>query len=240
MKIPFILILLMLVAHLAFSQNKLWIGTNAAVNYDHYQINDPGGQLSEKPAVAWLFGFNVEKEFSNIFTFGTGIHFKTYMARAKNMNSTIYETSFNSLQIPIYLKAGKYFNNRLFKLNLITGGNYVINVNYGKKYYGTGGSSFSGFSSFVFNSFEVNGNLKQSFFLLHGGGGIAFTIFKKCKLELNVIRHIGFSEVTKVDVNYSINGSEAPPAMMISKGSFTVTSLQFFHPLNTLKNKDSN
>ncbi|MEZ4952972.1 MAG: hypothetical protein R2825_05300 [Saprospiraceae bacterium] len=218
-----------------FSQKNIWIGVDAGVNFDIYKINDEGGFISTKPIVAGQVGVNLEKEFSEIFSLGTGFLFKTYMEGNRYKNGSFFADSraFNSLIIPAYIKIGQFFNNNLFKISATAGGNFVYNFDYWDD-----PNEWFGSSTFILNNgitvsdnYYGTANLKRYFFLLHAGGGIEFTIFKYCRLGFMIKRHFGFANVVEISKDYTTNGTPHPTASLISTGDFTSSTLQFFYPL---------
>ena len=163
--------------------------------------------------------------------------FKTYVKDVKYKDTNGFFSSgwsFNSGQLPIYLKVEKFFNDNQFGINFNIGGNFVYNFDHELIDLNIWSNPFT----LITNSGTIieheslrTANLKMDFFLLQGGGGIQFPIFKKrFKLGLQVYRTVGFSEVVSIEVGYKENGEERPLARYRSKGGYTATAVQLFYP----------
>ena len=241
MKYTLLFFFLLLFSSKTISQKNTWLSLIGAVNYDHYTIKDPEGYIAEKPIISGMAGMTVEKELNDILSLGSGVIYKSYSEgiRYKNSNSYSFSTAFNSLLLPIFAKAGRGFQDELFRLSIEGGGSIGFNLFYSEAYPNTlGGRNSTVGSGFVISdTTSTDGNKKLMFYTFYFGGNIQFKILKVGRIGLSVHRHFGVEDLISIDVEYSVSSGDPFNATAISKGGFTTTALSISYPINLLFKK---
>ena len=130
-----VIIILLVLIHSGFSQNKTYFGGEFAMTGDIYDIIDPCNLITTTPLITGSWGFTIGQEINRNFLIETGLIRKYYdEGFGYNVESLIlgtYSNAFNTWQIPLRLKSRiNLIKERLF-LTATIGYHFSINTEYG-------------------------------------------------------------------------------------------------------------
>lgn len=162
-----------------FAQKNIYVGGEAAVNHDVYEIIDKGLLLKKVPLITGYFGLNIRQELSpNVFLeagllrkyYNEGIGFKVFPSYTES-------NAISGWLIP--LRLGTRINIHKQKMHLIPVIGYTLGINsdYGYGNGGIGGAEMNSKDT-VYHSGHSKLSLRRTFPLLQTGVGIEFVLLR--------------------------------------------------------------
>jgi len=217
-----------------FAQKNIYIGIEAAVTHDIYEIIDNDGMLLKKgPIITGYFGFNARKDFGSNAFVETGLLRKYYNEGVgfKVFSSYSSGTAISCWLVPVRL--GAKINIIKTKLHLIPviGYTFCINSDYGYGNGGIGGFSLNSTDT-IYHSTHSNFSLRRNYSLLQTGLGLEFNIFRTVLISVTANYYTGFTNVIEQDINYTHNSSPSYTAVGLSKGEMVGLGVAFKYPIN--------
>ena len=226
------LVILFFVTTYVNGQNKTYLGLEAAVTNDMYEITDNGNQLKTVPLVTGLWGFNVRQDVGKNAFLETGV-IKKYYDQGFGLNAMQGYGSTNSIEAwMIPLRLGTKINLYKDRIHLVpvVGYSFCINSDYGSNGRGAGGIITS--SDSIFYNYTANTGLTKTFSLLQTGINIEFELFKTAIISLSTNYYTGFQKTVLLDINYKINDSPAATGKAFSKGEFWNVGVAVRYPID--------
>jgi hypothetical protein len=221
----------------AFGQKNTYIGVEAAVNNDVYDIIDNGTVLKKVPLLTGYFGVNIRQDVSSMVFLETGLLRKYYDEGIGFTTSPGYSESnaINAWLIPLRLGVRiKLLNLRKQKLYLVPVIGYVLGINsdFG---YGDGGSSGSETTPRDTISYSVYSklSLRRSFPLMQTGLGVEFVFVRTLLVNFSANYYTGFKNLIEQNIEYTHN-SVTKTASGLSKGEMTSFGLSIKYPISYL------
>ncbi len=220
-KTQFLLSVLFITSHYLFGQSNVFMGVEAFLTNDLYEIHDDGNNLTTVPLRSIAGGATLRKELGrNTFIEG-GIILKTYWDGFDYRNSGIYGSSDAFYSILIPCRFGYKF--RLAQgFSVVLGIAAILGIN--TDYYIASGSVQGGIrrsdgSIMTFN-YEENGNVNRFFPLIEPRLAIEKMFGRHFIASLHYGRSYGFLKVVQLDVEYVIDNSTDGTAKVISYGEY--------------------
>lgn len=221
----------------AFGQKNTYLGIEAAVSNDVYDIVDNGNFLKKVPLITGYFGLNIRQDVSSTVFLETGLMRKYYDEGIGFKNSSSYSegNAINAWLIPIRLGVKiQLFDLRKQKLYLVPLIGYVLGINsdYG---YGDGGIGGTEITSQDTISYTVNSmlSLRRTFPLLQTGMGVEFVFLRTMLVSINANYYTGFKNLIEQDIEYTHN-SATNTAKGLSKGEIMSFGLSAKYPISYL------
>jgi len=235
-KISFILTIVFFI-QTASAQKRTYIGAEAAVNHDVFEIIDNGTQLANVPFITGYYGLNIRQEVGSAVFIETGLLRKGYGEGIGFKNSQGYgdDNAISAWLIP--LRLGTKINIKRNKVHLVPVIGYTFGVNreYG---YGDGGSSgFFRSGTDTFN-YAVSSklSLRRTFPLLQTGIGIECPLFRVALLSIAANYYTGFKNLIEQDITYTHN-SRTYTAKGLGKGETLSFGIAVKLPVSGLQTK---
>ena len=225
-----------IITTLCYAQNKTYIGAEAAVSSDIYDIVDNFSGLKNSPLITGLWGFTIRHELSNHLFLETGLLRKYYNEGISFKISSGYtETNaINAWLVP--LRLGTKINLHKDKIHLVPVIGYIYCIN---SDYGYGDGSGSGYEyhpngdSMSYN-YKAFYNFNKAFPLLQTCMGLEFKLLQSALINVSVSYYTGFKKVILQDINYSVNNSPVQTATALSKGEMVCLGVGFKYAISDL------
>lgn len=225
----------------ATAQKGAYIGGEAAVNHDVYEIIDDGTLLKKVPVISGYFGISIRQDLSSTVFVETGLLRKYYYEGVGFKNSPAYATSNEISGWFIPLRLGTRINLLKQKVQIVPVVGYTLGINsdYG---YGDGGSGGAITYRKDTISYGVNSNLnlRRTFPLLQTGIGIEFFLLRNTLVSIAANYYTGFKNLIEQDIKYTHNSTNYS-AKGLSKGEFLSFGISIKYAINNmLNNRGSN
>lgn len=224
----------------AFGQKNTYIGVEASVNNDVYEIIDNGTLLKKVPLITGYFGLNIRQDVSSTVFVETGLLRKYYDEGIgfKTSPGSSESNAINAWLIPLRLGVRiKVLNLRKQKLYLVPVIGYVfgINADFG---YGDGGSSGSENMPEDTISYTVHSklSLRRTFPLMQTGLGVEFVFVRTLLVNFSANYYTGFKNLIEQNIECTHN-SVSNTAKGLSKGEIISFGLSVKYPISNLWRK---
>jgi len=224
MKIRTLIVLTLIgISQLSYSQKSTFIGFEGAVTSDIYEIIDPCNIIQNTPLITGSWGFTIGQEINKNFLLESGIIRKYYAdgySFTKYPNNASSSNAYNSWQIPFRLKAKMNLaKNKLF-LTTSVGYHFCINSEYGWGG-GEGGYDYiDGNDTILGSYYTINDSLSKTFSLIEAGIGLEFIAFNGFHIYLSSSYFVGLNKVYQLDLNVKDEICRTENAVALSKGSY--------------------
>jgi len=224
----------------AFGQENTYIGVEAAVNNDVYDIIDNGTLLKKVPLITGYFGLTIRQDVSSKVFLETGLLRKYYDEGIGFKTSPGYSESnaINAWLIPLRLGVRiNLLNLRKQKLYLVPIVGYVLGI---KSDFGYGDGSSSGSETMLQDTISYNVysklSLRRTFPLMQTGLGVEFVFVRTLLVHLSANYYTGFKNLIEQNIEYTHN-SVINTASGLSKGEMTSLGLSIKYPISYLWKK---
>ena len=240
LKTAFVTLALALTFITAFGQKNTYIGVEAAVNNDVYDIIDRGTLLKKVPLITGYFGLNIRQDVSSTVFLETGLLRKYYDEGIGFTTSTGYSESnaINAWLIPLRLGVRiKLLNLRKQKLYLVPVIGYVLGINsdYGYGDGGEGGSQTTAQDTISYSVYSKL-SLRHTFPLMQTGMGVEFALLRTMIISVSANYYTGFKNLIEQNIEYTHN-SVSNTAKGLSKGEIISFGLSAKYPISNLWRK---
>jgi len=239
-KITLTILLLVVTLTTISAQNRTYIGAEAAVTHDIYEIADYGTELKEIPLINGLWGLNIRQDLNKKVFLEIGLLRKYYNEGIGFKTSGGYSetNAITAWLIPLRLGTRMNLNKEKIHLVSVLGLVYGINSDYG---YG-GGSGFekvSGGDS-IYYSYTSYYNFSKRLPLIQAGLGLEFKLFQTALLSLSTNYYAGLKKLIQQDITYTVNNGLEQRGTAISKGDTFGLGVALKYPISSIwtKTKD--
>lgn len=237
LKTAFVTLAFSFICITTLGQKTTYIGVEAAVNNDIYDIIDNGTLLKQVPIITSYFGLNIRQEIGQAVFLETGLLRKSYHeAIGFNTSSRYTETdAINAWLIPVRFGVRiNLLNLQRQQIYLVPVIGYVLGINsdYG---YGDGiqsGSERSAHDTLSYNVYSKL-SLRKTFPLLQTGLGVEFVFARVLLVNVNANYYTGFKNVIEQNIEYTHN-SVTSTASGLSKGEMMSLGLSIKYPISNL------
>ncbi len=238
-----VIIILFVLTHSGFSQNKTFIGGEFAMTGDIYDIIDPCNLITTTPLITGSWGIIIGQEINKNFIIETGLIRKYYdEGFGYNIESLILGSSsnaFNTWQIPLRLKARiNLLNDKLF-LTTTIGYHFSINTEYGYGG-GSGGGSLVDGNDTIKVLYTINDSISKTFSLIETGVGLEYIAFDGFIISLSSSYYTGFKKVYQLDITTEGHNCSTDNAFGISKGGYWNIAFGIKYAMSNLWKKKNN
>jgi hypothetical protein len=218
----------------AFAQKNTYIGGEAAVNHDVYEIIDNGRLLKKVPLITGYFGFNIRQDLSPMVFVETGLLRKYYNEGIgfKVFSGYTDGNAINGWFIP--LRLGTRINIRKQRVHLVPVIGYTLGINsdYGYGDGGFGGHIINSQDTIYYSSYSKL-SLRRTFPLLQTGMGVEFIFLRTALVSLAANYYTGFKNLIEQDISYTHN-STTYTAKGLSKGEIVSFGVAVKYPVSHL------
>ena len=219
----FILLILIGISRISFSQKSTFIGVEGAITSDLYLIQDPCNLITTHPIVTGYLGITIGQEINKNFLFETGLIRKAYDHGYGFTTESIVTGSggsgFNAWQIPFRFKARLNLVKKKFFLTSTVGFHFCINSDYGYGG-GSGGGGLVDGNDTIRVSYTVNNSITKTFPLIEAGLGLEFNVYKGLFIYISSSYYSGLKKVYQLDLKTEGYGCITDNATAVSKGSY--------------------
>ncbi len=229
-------LILNLFIHWANCQTRTYLGFEASMALDMYELTDEGTELKKTPLGEGHWGINCRQDINTNLFLETGLLRKYYAEGFgfKNISGGSSSNAFDAWLIPIRLGTKiDISKNKLFLIPVI-GYLFCINSDFGS----SGGGSGSIKTSNDSIAYVYTDNLKSQYYsLLQTGIGCEFSIFKSAIISISTNYFTGFKIVKELDISYTKDHSPTMAGKTYSKGEFWNLSVSLAYPISNFWQK---
>jgi hypothetical protein len=217
----------------ATGQSKTYFGLEFSIFNDIYKIEDQGNALKTVPLTDAQGGINIRQEIKRKIFLEAGVIFKQYWEGFGFRTIPSYSASTDdpSWLIPVRIGANLNIYKEQLYLVPVIGYTYGINPPYG----GGGGRGRAQAGTLMISYNYTNAPDSYRYFpLLQTGIGFEFPVLKTFLVSISSSYYSGFKQVTRLDITYTVNGSDPIMATATSKGEFWCGTLGVKYPISNL------
>ena len=217
--------------HYTYRKNKTYLGFEFSVANDLFKISDNGNYLIAVPLWNTPIGLNIRQEINQKMFIETGLIWKQYWDGYGFNTFPYYNSSTSDVSIILPVRYGININLHKEKVYLVPviGYSFGINPPFGFGYgYGTETSN----TTVIHYNETENPDVSRYFSLLQTGLGLDFRVFRTMLLSLSANYYSGFNEITKIDIEYTVNNVGPYIGTAISKGEFWCISTSLKYPIS--------
>jgi len=220
------------------AQNNISIGLEGGPSLDRYEMQDDGGRLVALDLYNGAVGMNVGYHFMNYFSLETALIFKDYTKgyafAIQNREVGFSGFAFSTFQIPLRIRGSiPLYKDKIF-LSTVVGyhHSFIRSSSKGEL------SIVSVGSEHAFESNEIySETVVDQFSLMETGLGLEFSLINGLLFRASASYFTGFKDVTRTDLQYSLNGSLFKNASVRSKGEYASINLGLIYSLQCCKKK---
>jgi len=224
----------------ASGQKNTYIGVEAAVNNDAYDMVDNGTLLKQVPLITGYFGLKIRQDLTSTVFLETGLLRKYYDEGIcfKILPRYTESNAINAWLIPLRLGVRiKLLNVRKQQLYLVPVIGYVSGIN-SDFAYGDGGSGGSETTPQDTVTYIVSSrySIRRTFPLMQTGVGVEFVFVRTFLIDFSASYYTGFKNLIVQNVQYTHN-SVTNTASELSKGEMMSLGLSIKYPISYLWKK---